>query len=130
MELWQMGLGVAFLLAVLTFAYLLIGRLRRREKVIKILKEAKAMKKEIMMDTTELRARQLLISKWLIPAYVFLGIGILILLLEVFGIIQDTGVIGIVIAMNLFTVSFLAGMFIPILIQIYVKLSEISVKLT
>ncbi len=40
-----------------------------------------------MMDTTELRARQLLISKWLIPAYVFLGIGILILLLEVFGII-------------------------------------------
>jgi len=83
-----------------------------------------------MVDTTELRARQLLISKWLIPAYVFLGIGILILLLEVFGIIQDTGVIGIVIAMNLFTVSFLAGMFIPILIQIYVKLSEISVKLT
>jgi len=47
MELWQMGLGIAFLFAVLTFAYLLIGRLRRREKVIKILKEAKAMKKEI-----------------------------------------------------------------------------------
>jgi len=47
MELWQILLGIAFLFAVLTFAYLLIGRLRRREKVIKILKEAKAMKKEI-----------------------------------------------------------------------------------
>ena len=38
------------------------------------------------MDKTELRARQLLISKWFIPAYLFLGIGILILLLEMFGI--------------------------------------------
>jgi len=47
MELWQMGLGIAFLLAVLTFVYLLINRTRRREKVIKILKEAKAMKKEM-----------------------------------------------------------------------------------
>ena len=47
MELWQILLGIAFLFAVLAFAYLLIGRLRRREKVIKILKEAKAMKKEI-----------------------------------------------------------------------------------
>jgi len=78
----------------------------------------------------ELSVRRLLISKWLVPAYVFLCIGILILLLEVFGIINDVGVIGIVIAMNLFTVSFLAGMLVPILIQIYVKLSEISVKLT
>ena len=82
------------------------------------------------MDKTEVRARQLLISKWLIPAYIFLGIGILILLLEMLGIINDIGVIGIVIAMNLFTVSFLAGVLIPILIQIYAKLSEISVKLT
>ncbi|RLG32875.1 hypothetical protein DRN97_06345 [Methanosarcinales archaeon] len=78
----------------------------------------------------ELSVRRLLISKWLVPAYVFLCIGILILLLEAFGIIKDVGVIGIVIAMNLFTVSFLAGMLVPILIQIYVKLSEISVKLT
>ena len=78
----------------------------------------------------ELSVRRLLISKWLVPAYVFLCIGILILLLEAFGIINDVGVIGIVIAMNLFTVSFLAGMLVPILIQIYVKLSEISVKLT
>ncbi|MGB7533866.1 MAG: hypothetical protein WA977_12985 [Halobacteriota archaeon] len=30
--------------------------------------------------------------------------------------------------MNLFTVSFLAGVFIPVLIQIYGKLSEISGK--
>ncbi|HJH27238.1 MAG TPA: hypothetical protein C5S37_10860, partial [Methanophagales archaeon] len=47
MELWQILLGIAFFLAVLTFVYLLINRTRRREKVIKILKEAKAMKKEI-----------------------------------------------------------------------------------
>jgi len=78
----------------------------------------------------ELSVRRLLISKWLVPAYVFLCIGILLLLLEAFGIINDMGVIGIVIAMNLFTVSFLTGMLVPILIQIYVKLSEISVKLT
>nr|QNO53138.1 hypothetical protein GJIJNDME_00024 [Methanosarcinales archaeon ANME-1 ERB6] len=33
MELWQILLGIAFLFAVLAFAYLLIGRLRRREKM-------------------------------------------------------------------------------------------------
>ncbi|MDI6811768.1 MAG: hypothetical protein QMD80_08940 [archaeon] len=81
------------------------------------------------MDKTELSVRRLLISKWLVPAYVFLCIGILILVLEISGVIEDTGVIGIVIAMNLFTVSFLTGMLVPILIQIYVKLSEISVKI-
>ncbi len=43
MELWHVLLGIAFLLAILTFAYLLIGRLRRRKRVIKILKEAKAL---------------------------------------------------------------------------------------
>jgi len=47
MELWQILLGVAFFLVVLTFVYLLINRTRRKEKVIKILKEAKALKKEI-----------------------------------------------------------------------------------
>ena len=75
------------------------------------------------MDKTELSVRRLLIRKWLVPAYLFLCIGILILVLEI------SGVIGIVIAMNLFTVSFLTGMLVPILIQIYVKLSEISVKI-
>ncbi|MBE0517457.1 MAG: hypothetical protein IBX41_08760 [Methanophagales archaeon] len=87
------------------------------------------MRREDKMDKTELSVRRLLISKWLVPAYVFLGIGILILVLEISGVIEDTGVIGIVIAMNLFTVSFLTGMLVPILIQIYVKLSEISVKI-
>lgn len=81
------------------------------------------------MDVTELSVKRLLISKWLVPAYIFLGISILILVLEILGVIKDTGVIGIVIAMNLFTVSFLTGMLVPILIQIYVKLSEISVKI-
>jgi hypothetical protein len=30
MELWQILLGIAFLLAVLTFTYLLISRMKRR----------------------------------------------------------------------------------------------------
>jgi len=47
MELWQISLGIAFFLAVLSFVYLLINRTRRREKVIKILKEAKTMENEI-----------------------------------------------------------------------------------
>jgi hypothetical protein len=81
------------------------------------------------MDKTELSIRRLLISKWLVPAYVFLCIGILILLLEIFGLIEGMGVIGIVIAMNIFTVSFLTGMLVPILIQIYMKLSEINIKM-
>jgi len=42
---------------------------------------------------------------------------------------RDVGIIGVIIAMNLFSVSFLAGVFIPVLIQIYGKLSEISGKL-
>jgi predicted small secreted protein len=46
-ELWQILLGIAFLLVILTFVYLLISRKRRRENVVKILKEAKALKKEI-----------------------------------------------------------------------------------
>jgi len=46
MELWQILLGIAFFLIVLTFAYLLMSRIRRRERVIKILKEAKALERD------------------------------------------------------------------------------------
>jgi hypothetical protein len=77
------------------------------------------------MNKTEVSVRRLLVSKWMIPAYIFLGISILILVLEILGLIEEAGVIGVVIAMNLFTVS----LQVPILIQIYVKLSEISVKI-
>ncbi len=72
-------------------------------------------------NRNEAGVRELLISKGMIPAYVFLGIAFLILGLEMLGIIGGTAVIGVVIAMNLF----LAG----ILIQIYGKLSEISMKI-
>lgn len=41
------------------------------------------------MDKTELIVRRLFISKWMIPAYVFLGISILILVLELLGVIED-----------------------------------------
>jgi len=75
------------------------------------------------MNENEVRVSRLLLSKWLIPAYVFLCISILILILEALGIVKDMGIIGVIIAMNLFTVSFLAGVFIPVLIQIYGKLS-------
>jgi hypothetical protein len=44
MELWQMELGIAFFLAVLTFAYLLISWMRRERRdkkaeIIMIIKE-------------------------------------------------------------------------------------------
>ncbi len=72
-------------------------------------------------NRNEAGVRELLISKGMIPAYVFLGIAFLILGLEMLGIIGGTAAIGVVIAMNLF----LAG----ILIQIYGKLSEISMEI-
>ena len=81
------------------------------------------------MNENEVRVSRLLLSKWLIPAYVFLCISIIILILEALGIMRDTGIIGVIIAMNLFTVSFLAGVFIPVLTQIYGKINEISGKL-
>ena len=81
------------------------------------------------MNENEVRISRLLLSKWLIPAYVFLCISIIILILEALGIMRDVGIIGVIIAMNLFTVSFLAGVFIPVLTQIYGKINEISGKL-
>jgi len=81
------------------------------------------------MNENEVRVSRLLLSKWLIPAYVFLCISIIILILEALEIMRDTGIIGVIIAMNLFTVSFLAGVFIPVLTQIYGKINEISGKL-
>ena len=81
------------------------------------------------MNENEVSVSRLLLSKWLIPAYVFLCISIIILILEALGIMRDTGIIGVIIAMNLFTVSFLAGVFIPVLTQIYGKINEISGKL-
>jgi hypothetical protein len=77
------------------------------------------------MNKDEVIVRELLINKWMIPAYIFLGVAFLILFLEAFGIIKNVAVIGVVIAMNLF----LAGVIIPLLIQIYGKLSEISIKI-
>ena len=53
------------------------------------------------MSKDEVIVRELFINKWMIPAYIFL------------------------IAMNLF----LAGVLIPLLIQIYGKLGEISIKI-
>ncbi len=56
MELWQIFLGIAFFLAILTFTYPLLKRVRRRgekkkedrkEEMIKIIKEIKELKEEI-----------------------------------------------------------------------------------
>ncbi|MBE0517454.1 MAG: hypothetical protein IBX41_08745 [Methanophagales archaeon] len=52
MELWQILLGIAFLLIVLTFAYLLISWMRRGRKdkkaeIIKIIKEMRELKEKI-----------------------------------------------------------------------------------
>jgi len=84
MELWQILLGIAFLFAVLTFAYLLIGRLRRREKVIKILKEAKAMKKEIekegLTTASEVVLAQIVCGINDVKALILFGVGILVAL--------------------------------------------------
>jgi uncharacterized protein YoxC len=82
MELWQILLGIAFLFAVLTFAYLLIGRLRRKEKVIKILKEAKAMKKEKEGLTTasEVVLAQIVCGINDVKALILFGVGILVAL--------------------------------------------------
>lgn len=73
------------------------------------------------MNENKLRAKQLLINKWLIPAYIFLAIALTLLILEVLGITGDEAAMGVVVAMNLF----LAGILFPI----YGKLSEISTKI-
>jgi len=65
----------------------------------------------------------------MIPAYIFLGISILILVLEILGIIENIGIIGVVITMNLFIASLMVGFIAPILIRIDEKLSEISAKI-
>lgn len=81
------------------------------------------------MSKTKLSVRRLLISKWMIPAYIFLGISILILVLEILGIIENIGIIGVVITMNLFIASLMVGFIAPILIRIDEKLSGISAKI-
>ncbi len=84
MELWLILLGIAFLLAVLTFVYLLIGRLRRKEKVIKILKEAKAMKKEIekegLTTASEIVLAQIVCGINDIKALILFCVGVLVAL--------------------------------------------------
>ena len=84
MELWQILLGIAFFLAVLTFVYLLINRTRRREKVIKILKEAKAMKKEIekegLTTASDVVLAQILCGISDIKALILFCVGVLVAL--------------------------------------------------
>ncbi len=84
MEPWQMGLGIALLLAVLTFVYLLISKLRRREKVIKILKEAKAMKKEIekegLTTASDVVLAQILCGISDVKALILFCVGVLVAL--------------------------------------------------
>jgi hypothetical protein len=52
MELWHVLLGIAFLLAILTFTYPLVMRIRRKRKdkkaeIIKIIREIKELKEKI-----------------------------------------------------------------------------------
>jgi len=53
MELWHVLLGIAFFLAVLTFTYPLISRMRRRRRkdkkaeIIKIIRETRELKEKI-----------------------------------------------------------------------------------
>ncbi len=79
-----MGLGIALLLAVLTFVYLLISKLRRREKVIKILKEAKAMKKEIekegLTTASDVVLAQILCGISDVKALILFCVGVLVAL--------------------------------------------------
>ncbi|MCW3130039.1 MAG: hypothetical protein N2V75_08100 [Methanophagales archaeon] len=84
MELWQILLGVAFFLVVLTFVYLLINRTRRKEKVIKILKEAKALKKEIekegLTTASDVVLAQILCGINDIKALILFCVGVLVAL--------------------------------------------------
>ena len=84
MELWQILLGVAFFLVVLTFVYLLINRTRRKEKVIKILKEAKALKKEIekegLTTASDVVLAQILCGVNDIKALILFCVGVLVAL--------------------------------------------------
>jgi hypothetical protein len=46
-KLWHILLAIAILLLISTFTYLLVGRMRRKGKIIKILKEAKLIEEEL-----------------------------------------------------------------------------------
>ena len=84
MELWQILLGMAFLLVILTFVYLLISRKRRRENVVKILKEAKALKKEIekegLTTASDVVLAQILCGMNDVKALILFCVGVLIAL--------------------------------------------------
>ncbi|MCW3130038.1 MAG: hypothetical protein N2V75_08095 [Methanophagales archaeon] len=65
MELWQILLGIAFFLAILTFTYPLVMRIRRKrrerekkedrkEEVIKIIREIRELKEKIEKEEGEL----------------------------------------------------------------------------
>jgi hypothetical protein len=84
-EIWHVLLAISILLAILTFTYPLISRRKRREKVIKILKEAKAMEKEIEEEEGLTTAADVVLSQILcgindIKALILFGVGVLVAL--------------------------------------------------